>query len=358
MAKRYIGSAVTNDSGVATLHYTGRGFGELNIASELRGYTFFRDGGTLYDYNIDKWNYPSSMTVSLGSEYTSVSASSENLTYYELRRSNDGFDFVEDVTVEFDLITVVGNPYIQFSDRTNTLFHYLEGYSNSHVKIINNNGSSSIFVDGVMIGSAKSYSFTKPYIIRFAFGGGQNASIQYKNFCIYKTNTSHQSEGSTHILTDCLFLDKGLSRDHNDFWYVSGATLTRYSEYSELLEEAGSNGSCRFNGTDYSINANGGVCEFDFMQKDGAVTNAVCYVRDNTGYNNSGVSLNIGNFGASLNEWVHVKLTIQDGKVYYTSNKLSETFSKNITTTYSSYKIMFYCGSDVTALRFKNVGVY
>ena len=79
MAKQLIGTAVTNENGVATFTYTGTGAGKLNIVAEsgsLVSETYEIWDYLVYDDGVhseyDKWTATGSPTIVRGNEYTEI----------------------------------------------------------------------------------------------------------------------------------------------------------------------------------------------------------------------------------------------------------------------------------------------
>lgn len=152
-----------------------------------------------------------------------------------------------------------------------------------------------------------------------------------------------------------LFRDNGTSTSHNDIWTLSNATLTRNASDSTLLETTA---------TGYAMNnpynkiPPNSVVEFDICQTDGSVNYSPIYIRNDGG----GVSLSnisYGNLGAGIGDWVHIKIVFNNtDTITVYSDKLSEPFTKTLSATSTNYRVMLYCGGDMTTIKFKNYVVY
>lgn len=168
------------------------------------------------------------------------------------------------------------------------------------------------------------------------------------------TDTVNGQTMTVYEMTDTIvFRDKGTTNDHEDIWTLSHFTLTRGDKYSTLLKGT-STSTCLLN-TSHKISPTQTI-EFDICQMYGSNV-AIIYIR-NDGSTSSLAQYNLSDLGASLEEWVHVKIAFNgtDTIILY-SDKLSEPIYKNITTS-TNYRLMLNGYGNVTELRFKNVIVY
>lgn len=152
-----------------------------------------------------------------------------------------------------------------------------------------------------------------------------------------------------------IITDVGTTSNHNDIWTLSNATLTRNASDSTLLETTA---------TGYAMNNSynkippNSVVEFDICQTDGASNSAPIYIR-NDGGGTSLSSITYDNLGASIGDWVHIKMVFNNtDTITVYSDKLSESFTKTLSATSTNYRVMFYCGGDMTTIKFKNFVVY
>ena len=149
--------------------------------------------------------------------------------------------------------------------------------------------------------------------------------------------------------------DVGTVQSHNDIWLLSNATLTRDDSYSTLLETTAT-GYAMSN--QYNKIPPNSVVEFDICQTDGSLNYAPIYIRNDGG----GVSLSnitYNNLGASIGDWVHIKIVFNNtNTITVYSDKLSEPFTKTLSATSTNYRVMLYCGGDMTTIKFKNFKIY
>ena len=153
----------------------------------------------------------------------------------------------------------------------------------------------------------------------------------------------------------CTSVDWGTSNLHNDIWGTSNFTLTRENEYTLLTETSGT-GTCTLNTS--NMIAPTQTIEFDLMQVDGTTNYAPIYIR-NEASNSSLTNATITNLGASIGEWVHIKIVFNNtSTVMIYTDKLATPLTKTLSATSTNYRLMFYGGSTITKLKFKNVIIY
>lgn len=113
-------------------------------------------------------------------------------------------------------------------------------------------------------------------------------------------------QSETYEITDCYKYDKGLdgTGNHNDIWTISNGTLTRTSDYFELVESGENTALAYFSSvphTDFCV-------EFDFYQVDGTTSDNYLSILDSNwtllSYKRlSQDSLNVG-------EWNHISVNV------------------------------------------------
>lgn len=162
-------------------------------------------------------------------------------------------------------------------------------------------------------------------------------------------------DGELVTIGQSIFRDNGTTANPNDIWILSNATLTRNASDSTLLKTTAT--GYAMSDQYHKIPPNS-VVEFDICQTDGSVSYAPIYIRNDGG----GVSLSTisySNLGASIGEWVHIKIVFNNtDTITVYSDKLSESFTKTLSATSTNYRMMLYCGRNMTTIKFKNYVVY
>ena len=190
MAKQLIGTAVTNENGVATFTYTGTGAGKLNIVAEsgsLVSETYAIIDATYYDDGVTSpktatwYNQDNAFSVSIDDTGTLLSCSATGLKSFFADGTNwsSSSKFTAPLCVEVDIESVTGsdvvlailsnvNPTISLTGR-------------STVKMIWDGSKVKKYIDGVLTGTTQNVTQT-PVAIGFRMTTG---SVKYKNFKIY-----------------------------------------------------------------------------------------------------------------------------------------------------------------------------
>ena len=119
MAKRLIGTATTDNNGVATLTYTGTGAGEVDLtacyyeedtSSIIQSETYLIDDTEFYDLGTDSTHSmfatSSTMTINYGSEYCSLSETTSGTTGVAVTDTDHYLP--SDCVFEFDFMQVDG----------------------------------------------------------------------------------------------------------------------------------------------------------------------------------------------------------------------------------------------------------
>lgn len=190
--------ATTGSDGVATVSYTGKGAGVLNIKAvhgiiQSETYSiidaFFKNVGIGTDDNTNYYNPSSRVTVS-------VDATGKTLTqnggttgqYYAIPigttpSSSSDSSFDVDFVAEFDLVSFnEKTAYLRCGDFYRS-FRNLGCTGGEHIRYEIKNGSQKIFVDNSEVPSySGSYEMSNSNVF---FTVGTDASMKFKNFIIY-----------------------------------------------------------------------------------------------------------------------------------------------------------------------------
>ena len=207
MARRLIGTATTNSSGIATISYTGAGAGKLQLVAESGNLeseiyelidAIWFDEATTGHENSNLW-INSNLTKTASSTGTLIENTSSSNYFFGLNKPGatpsgeyDLYDWTEEsFAVEMDVVNFDGNVIFQIIDQSNThLFQRpFEGMlgasaTNKHLKIVANGTDVRCYVDGVENTSMKVITnFTTNYRIVVKMDG--EGSIKFKNLVYY-----------------------------------------------------------------------------------------------------------------------------------------------------------------------------
>lgn len=155
-------------------------------------------------------------------------------------------------------------------------------------------------------------------------------------------------DGSTFVseiyeVLDCIKYDTGIDGTASNIWSNQTTYLSRGTEYSTLTDASSRN--------IYTTITDNNCIEFDvnideyntsqfirLMDSD----NALLYATKNT-------------MGINNNEWVHVKIEIEDGQASISNNKNANVISGSVT---NVNRFSFRCGGDNKSVKFKDFKVY
>ena len=235
--RRLIGYATTDSNGVATLTYTGKGVGEMDIIAETGGEMVSVDIGTSSNYTDTIWNnWNSSAIINRATNYTSITkASSDTAGSWQISNApfTDNnlkieFDVYVDSSVQTDTFfqlrnqsyNVLGNITLNnMSLATNTWHHIILRFDGTNCYISNTTNSNT--------SNRANLTVTK---IMFRCDTNTN-EVRYKNFFIYRGSSSLVSEPKT--IGDMLFYDNATSSSHNDNWEYIETKFTRQTDGTE-----------------------------------------------------------------------------------------------------------------------------
>jgi len=203
MARRLIGTGVTNSQGVAIMNkdpsgntitgYTGEGRGKLqiiavsgNIQSEIYELydVLFKDIGTSTDYT--DWRTSSTVDIARNTEYTTVSPKDSTVF------SNRAVDLVSGANcIEFDVNINVSTTFLSLRRDSTTVTNLSNEYLGiateldqwHHIRIEWNETQYRAIVDG-NIKEYRTLSNT-PNRFQFSINANTGLEIKYKNFVIY-----------------------------------------------------------------------------------------------------------------------------------------------------------------------------
>ena len=203
MARRLIGTGVTNSQGVAIMNkdpsgntitgYTGEGRGKLqiiavsgNIQSEIYELydVLFKDIGTSTDYT--DWRTSSTVDIARNTEYTTVSPKDSTVF------SNRAVDLVSGANcIEFDVNINVSTIFLSLRRDSTTVTNLSNEYLGiateldqwHHIRIEWNETQYRAIVDG-NIKEYRTLSNT-PNRFQFSINANTGLEIKYKNFIIY-----------------------------------------------------------------------------------------------------------------------------------------------------------------------------
>ena len=197
MARRLIGTAVTDANGEATITYTGTGAGQLNVVAEsgtfvsetysIHDCLFADRGDGTLNSNWGWYNTTGSASITSNGISISNTGSVFGVFYADDPNKTGRYDWETPHCVEFDVVSS--------TDFSKALIYYFDGnyqgfinsFSNfniqngSHVKIVNTGERVELFVDGVSK-QASNRSMTPDWVgFRLNSGG----DLVFKNFEIY-----------------------------------------------------------------------------------------------------------------------------------------------------------------------------
>ena len=203
MARRLIGTGVTNSQGVAIMNkdpsgntitgYTGEGRGKLqiiavsgNIQSEIYELydVLFKDIGTSTDYT--DWRTSSTVDIARNTEYTTVSPKDSTVF------SNRAVDLVSGANcIEFDVNINVSTIFLSLRRDSTTVTNLSNEYLGiateldqwHHIRIEWNETQYRAIVDG-NIKEYRTLSNT-PNRFQFSINANTGLEIKYKNFIMY-----------------------------------------------------------------------------------------------------------------------------------------------------------------------------
>ena len=170
------------------------------------------------------------------------------------------------------------------------------------------------------------------------------------------TNISSDSfQSPTFPLDDTFTYDPATSNKHQDIWDEIRCTLTRTTEYSEVVETT-EPGALQTK-TTLNIPKNC-VIEFDYYRVDGA-TNSSMVVLSNV--NSSYItSFALSNINLSIGAWHHIRIEYNNGYLRVSNTTNSNVFQPSTQYSASGNYILFAFSAylDATTYRFRNFKVY
>lgn len=194
MARKLIGTAVTDENGEATITYTGTGAGKLNIVAESGTFvseTYELIDGLFQDVGVNsdcsKWHKTASITTSSDGTGATVSNSTSQDHYFRanIGDTSDVQDFQPPYCVEFEIISYTGTVnFMNWASGRNGVksFSQLGITTNNKVKIVDNGNSIKYYVDGVDKNLDVNIVATSKNAVGFSVNNG---SFTFKNFVIY-----------------------------------------------------------------------------------------------------------------------------------------------------------------------------
>ena len=179
-----IGTATTDNNGVAVQTYTGAGRGEVNIIAEYDGLVsssvtvndlFWYDPMTS---DVQKWTLSnSSLTASYTDDGTTLTNETTNTYSY-----TSNYTATDNSIIEFDIQAIssdIGQVRFYYKGADRYMKTTLSDGVEHHMKFICNNGSVSWYVDDVLTGTNQ--NITSSSIVRFQVN---NAIVRIKEFKI------------------------------------------------------------------------------------------------------------------------------------------------------------------------------
>lgn len=195
MARKLIGTGVTDANGEATITYTGTGAGKLNIVAESG--TFVSETYSVWDYlfyddgitspKTANWtNYSDRLTVSVDETGTTLLRDASSGTGYYLTPSAYSTPFA----IEFEISAISDrvNCGIDFTDGSvdnNKNFNALWIQAGDTVKITYDGTTLEIYRNGSTTPST-TLNLTISNDVKIGFYVSANNSIKFKNFRMYK----------------------------------------------------------------------------------------------------------------------------------------------------------------------------
>lgn len=194
MARRLIGTAVTDSNGEATITYTGTGAGKLNVVAESGTFvseiyelwdTLFYDEATSSDTkNNTGWtNYRGTLSFDNATKIE-IATGETNTIYTRTFTLGDGLAIEFDLNVNFSSSQIfrLCNDWSTVGSATKSSLN-LSDNSWAHIKIVLQNGAGLIYRS---INDTNPISFNYTALTRFYFFiENADDSLKYKNFKIY-----------------------------------------------------------------------------------------------------------------------------------------------------------------------------
>lgn len=192
MARKLIGTAVTDENGEATITYTGTGAGQLNIVAESGTFVsetcsildcIYYDGGVTGESNPNWKIVSGDGTKTVDNTGTTLSNPNSETRYDIFANLGDissVYDFQPPYIVEVDILEHTGTARFQIYDST----------TRDVVNLINTTGHWKIEYDGTTVRPYKNGTALTTYArnmpnARIGFYIQSNEAIKYKNFMIY-----------------------------------------------------------------------------------------------------------------------------------------------------------------------------
>lgn len=183
MARKLIGTGVTDANGEATITYTGTGAGKLNIVAESGTFvseTYSIIDGTFFDEGTSentKWN--GELQRSYGSNGTTLTSTAN---WQVLYAGNPSITFLNPVTVEFDITAITDTPNIRFYHNSTGVPHILS--QTGHYKFVIGTDSVKVYKDGVEIQNWLSALVGQNFTLAWQFSDTTDG-LTFKNFVVY-----------------------------------------------------------------------------------------------------------------------------------------------------------------------------
>ena len=193
MTKQLIGTAVTDENGIATLQYKCAGRGKFQITAEsgaLVSTPYPVLDALAYDTGIDGtatdiWTVPSDTTLTRGEEYSTWKKTVTSNKY--LPKS---FTATSDVCFEFEVYQVTGfrtSRIIQISNSDDSSTYYatlqdLGGLTENWVTVKLELKNGKVYLNGTDTGNTFSFTPSKFYFILY---GTSMTEIRFRNFKAY-----------------------------------------------------------------------------------------------------------------------------------------------------------------------------
>lgn len=227
MARRLLGVATTDGSGVARLEYTGQGLGKLDIQAETVGSVLFEHigvGGTETDNFGYTTDYVTESADSTGTTVTCANSSSQRLYFANKTGSSTGSNYdweSYNLVAEMDIINGSGNISFTISDGSCSItrsFSQLHLTNGGHLRVVCDGSKVEFFVDNA---TQPVYSATSNFsgLVGAQFALPNNTSFKYKNFYLYENVNLVQS--NVYELIDAKFVQTGKTTG----WYQTTLSL-------------------------------------------------------------------------------------------------------------------------------------
>lgn len=337
MARRLLGTAVTDENGEATIEYTGTGAGELHIVAESG--TFSSNVITIDDYDpiIDSATITSDKNIIQSGE-------SANLTVIGKDKHNelvneDTFDLCEQFIVSKVSVDSTGivqsGSNLDIKAKVNTS---LGGVPNK-VPVVFKKGEETL--DTVQTSASGVATYPYP-------GTG-----------VGEVNITAECDGvvsETLSVWDCVVYDSCTLADSTKTTFDtldSDSVFTRYDTYGSLTEAtSGTNATLSLSSIPTTA-----TIDFDLCQVDGGISNAVIDIRSGTTYCTAFSLQNLGLSSSNLNTWIPLRLVFADGSATLTHREDS-TKTKTNTFSGTANKLRLVTVQTNTEIQLKNLKVY